>query len=47
MEMLAFLTAMERTRTQWKQLLEAANLEIEGFYPPPGDGTGIIISHLK
>lgn len=47
MQMMAFLSAMERTRTQWRQLLDAAGMEIEGLYPPPGDGTGIIVAKLK
>lgn len=46
MEMIAFMSAMERTKTQWRQLLKAANLDIVGMYDPPGDGTGIIVSRL-
>lgn len=45
-EMMAFMSAMERTKTQWRKLLEAAGLEILGMHDPPGDGTGIIISRL-
>ena len=45
--MMGFLASMERTRTQWLQVLEPAGFKVEGFYPPPGDGTGIIVTHLK
>ena len=47
MEMMAMLSAMERSEIQWRELLNKAGLEIEGFYPPPGDGTGIIVTSLK
>ncbi|KAJ4335838.1 hypothetical protein N0V87_005820 [Didymella glomerata] len=46
MEMMALLSAMERTERQWISLFEQAGLEIEGFYQPPGDGTGIIVLDL-
>lgn len=46
MEMMSFLSAMERTEKQWQWLLTKAGLEIEGFYPPPGDGTGVIVTRL-
>lgn len=46
MEMMCILSAMERTERQWTTLLEQAGLEIEGFYQPPGDGTGIIVLNL-
>ncbi len=42
-EMMSLLSAMERTEKQWRTLFEQAGLEIEGFYQPPGDGTGIIV----
>lgn len=47
MQMMAMLSAMERNENQWRELLGKAGLEIEGFYPPPGDGTGIIVTKLK
>jgi hypothetical protein len=46
MEMMAFLSAMERTKSQWQSLLKAAKLKVLGMYDPPGDGTGIIMSCL-
>lgn len=46
LEMMSLLSAMERTERQWRVLFEQAGLEIEGFYQPPGDGTGIIVLHL-
>ncbi|CAI6336898.1 unnamed protein product [Periconia digitata] len=46
-EMMAFLSAMERTRSQWQKLLSAAGLDVLGMYDPPGDGTGIIVSRLS
>lgn len=46
MQMMALLSAMERTEKQWKVLFEQAGLEVEGFYQPPGDGTGIIVLNL-
>ncbi|KAI9708218.1 MAG: hypothetical protein M1820_004172 [Bogoriella megaspora] len=45
--MMGYLAAMERTKSQWQELLDAAGLEIEGFYNPPGDGNAIIITKLK
>jgi len=47
MQMMAMLSAMERNEDQWRQLLDKAGLEIEGLYPPPGDGTGIIVTKLR
>jgi hypothetical protein len=47
MEMMSLLSGIERTERQWQELLTKAGLEVEGFYPPPGDGTGIIITRLK
>ena len=46
MQMMALLSAMERTERQWRTLFGQAGLEIEGFHQPPGDGTGIIVLHL-
>jgi len=47
MQMMAMLSAMERTENQWMELLGEAGLEIEGFFSPPGDGTGVIMTKLK
>ncbi|KAF2108278.1 O-methyltransferase [Lophiotrema nucula] len=47
MQMMNALSAMERTEGQWVKLLKAAGLRVEGCYPPPGDGTGIIVAELK
>lgn len=44
--MMVLLSSMERTETQWKTLLESADLSIEGMYSPPGDGQGIIVATL-
>jgi hypothetical protein len=46
LQMMSLLSAMERTEKQWKTLFEQAGLAIEGFYQPPGDGTGIIVLSL-
>jgi hypothetical protein len=46
MEMMELIPVMERTERQWMDLCEKADLEIEGFYQPPGDGTGIIVLNL-
>jgi hypothetical protein len=46
MQMMSLLSAMERTEKQWTALFKQAGLEIEGFYQPPGDGTGIIVLSL-
>ncbi|KAF2123875.1 S-adenosyl-L-methionine-dependent methyltransferase [Dothidotthia symphoricarpi CBS 119687] len=47
MQMMTYLAAMERTEKQWRALLGKAGLSIEGFYQPPHDGTGIIVTELK
>ncbi|PVI04220.1 O-methyltransferase [Periconia macrospinosa] len=47
LQMMISCASMERNEAQWMHLLDAAGLEIEGFYPPPGDGTGIIVTKLK
>ena len=44
LEMLLYLSGLERTRRQWSDLLGSVDLKIEGFYLPPGDGQGIIIA---
>jgi hypothetical protein len=46
MEMMSLLSAMERTERQWRALFKQVGLEIEGFYQPPSDGTGIIVLNL-
>ncbi|KAI1483795.1 S-adenosyl-L-methionine-dependent methyltransferase [Daldinia eschscholtzii] len=46
MTLFMVLSAQERTASQWKSLLTAAGLVIEGMYPPPGDGLGIIVATL-
>jgi hypothetical protein len=46
MQMMSLLSARERTEKQWTALFEQAGLEIQGFYQPPGDGTGIIVLSL-
>lgn len=45
--MMCFLAAFERTVSQWKTLLKAAGLSLEGLYQPPGDGQGIIVATLS
>ncbi|KAI1384818.1 S-adenosyl-L-methionine-dependent methyltransferase [Hypoxylon trugodes] len=45
--MMTVVASMERSESQWKSLLEAAGLAIEGFYQPPGDGQGIVVATLK
>ncbi|XXH05561.1 hypothetical protein Hte_011993 [Hypoxylon texense] len=44
--MLVFMSAMERTESQWRSLLGAAGLSIKGLYQPSGDGQGIIVATL-
>ncbi|KAJ4371748.1 hypothetical protein N0V86_008301 [Didymella sp. IMI 355093] len=46
LQMMSLLSAMERTERQWEVLFKQAGLEVEGFYQPPGDGTGIIVLNL-
>ncbi|KAI9738293.1 MAG: hypothetical protein M1834_008791 [Cirrosporium novae-zelandiae] len=46
-EMMAFCNALERSRQQWLDLMESCGLEVKGFWPPPGDGQGIIEAMLK
>lgn len=45
--MMIYLCGMERTKSHWTSLLERADLAIEGFYNPPGNGQGIIVAELK
>ncbi|KAL7620314.1 hypothetical protein AAE478_009308 [Parahypoxylon ruwenzoriense] len=44
--MMTLMSAMERTESQWRNLLNKAGLTIEGMYQPPGDGQGIIVATL-
>ncbi|KAI0858644.1 S-adenosyl-L-methionine-dependent methyltransferase [Xylaria cubensis] len=44
--MMVLFSSMERTESQWRTLLGAAGLSIEGMYSPPGDGQGIIVATL-
>ena len=41
-QMMIVLAGMERTRSQWQKLVQAAGLKIEKFWTPPGYGEGII-----
>ncbi|KAI1654256.1 S-adenosyl-L-methionine-dependent methyltransferase [Daldinia decipiens] len=41
------ISSQERVASQWKDLLPAAGLAIEGLYQPPGEGLGIIVATLK
>lgn len=45
--MMLVMSGLERTEGEWKTLMEAAGLEIEGLYQPPGDGQGIIVANLQ
>lgn len=46
--MMAFNAGMERTETQWRQLLEKAGFEVIKAWPPPEAGAdGIIEAVLK
>lgn len=44
--MMVLTSSMERTEGQWRTLLGAVGLSIEGMYSPPGDGQGIIVATL-
>ncbi|KAI0190039.1 hypothetical protein EV127DRAFT_431419 [Xylaria flabelliformis] len=44
--MMVPLSSMERTESQWRTLLGATGLSIEGMYSPPGDGQGNIVATL-
>jgi hypothetical protein len=44
--MMVYMSSKERTEKQWAVLLESAGLSVEGMYPPPGDGQGIIVTTL-
>ncbi|ROV88726.1 hypothetical protein VMCG_10045 [Cytospora schulzeri] len=46
MQMMLVMAAMERSDTQWRDLMNKAGLQIEGLYQPPGDGQGIIVATL-
>ncbi|KAK7911879.1 O-methyltransferase [Apiospora marii] len=45
--MMLIMSGLERTESQWMTLMEAAGLEVEGLYQPPGDGQGIIVAKLQ
>lgn len=46
--MMAFNAGMERTESQWSQLIEMAGLEVVKFWQPPEPGAdGIIEVMLK
>ena len=40
--MMVLLAGMERTETQWKELLNDVGLEIVGFWTPMKGGEGVI-----
>ena len=42
LNMLAMHAGMERTQSQWRELLGSAGFEIVNFWPPPGEGEGVI-----
>ncbi|KAJ5114417.1 hypothetical protein NUU61_000176 [Penicillium alfredii] len=46
-EMLIFCNSMERSLSQWTSLLDKAGFKVVKFWPPPGDGQGIIEAELK
>lgn len=46
-EMLIFCNSMERSLSQWTSLLDKAGFKVAKFWPPPGDGQGIIEAELK
>lgn len=45
--MMMYMSGHERTESQWKALMDAAGLGIEGTYQPPGDGQGILVATLR
>lgn len=46
--MMSFNAGMERTETQWRQLLEKAGFDVIKVWPPPEAGAdGIIEAMLK
>ena len=42
LRMMLLLAGMERTESQWRQLLEGVGLEIVGFWIPVKGGKGVI-----
>lgn len=42
LEMLIYLSSMERSRNHWEKMLASAGFKIVKFWNPPGDGLGII-----
>ncbi|RJE27369.1 O-methyltransferase [Aspergillus sclerotialis] len=45
--MMAFCNSMERTKGHWQSLLRSAGFKVVKFWPPPGDGQGIIEAELE
>lgn len=45
--MMAMYAGVERSRDQWSVLLDKAGFEVLQFWPPPGDGEGIVEAVLK
>ena len=46
-QMMMSLAGMERTRSQWQELLEKAGLKLDRFWLPPEYGEGIIEASLQ
>lgn len=46
-EMLIFCNSMERTAGRWRSLVGSAGFRVVKFWPPPGDGQGIIEAELE
>ncbi|PYH85720.1 methyltransferase [Aspergillus uvarum CBS 121591] len=46
-EMLIFCNSMERTADRWRKLIGSAGFRVVKFWPPPGDGQGIIEAQLE
>ncbi|RAH81161.1 O-methyltransferase [Aspergillus japonicus CBS 114.51] len=46
-EMLIFCNSMERTADRWRKLICSAGFQIVKFWPPPGDGQGLIEAELE
>ena len=47
LQMLVLPFGMERNRRQWTELLDSEGFKITKFWPPPGEGEGIIEAELK
>ncbi|KAI9725899.1 MAG: hypothetical protein M1834_009462 [Cirrosporium novae-zelandiae] len=46
LEMMSYISAMERTEAEWRELLGAAGLKVVNVWPSPGDGQSIIQAEL-